>query len=282
MALEILPRPEGFAAEIRGVDLRQPVDAATDAALRAAWLAHPVLAFPDQPIDIPDLERFALMMGPRSEDPYIRAIPNHPHVVQVKREADETSPLFADNWHSDWSFLPKPPAGTTLYGNIIPPVGGDTLFANQYAAWDGLPAALRTAVEGRQGVHSARRGYAPDGRYGQKDKGRSMDIIYSDTAMKTRTHPVGRVHTETGRTALYVSPAYTLGIEGLPQDESDDLMRQLFEEMARPEYVYRHQWQQGTLLLWDNRCLVHAASGGYEGHRRLLHRITIADRTLVQ
>ena len=106
------------------------------------------------------LERFAPTIGPFGEDPYIRAIDGHPHVIEVRREADETTPIFAEGWHSDWSFLPRPPAGTLLYGHTIPPVGGDTLFANQYQAWDELPTALKQAVGDRRGIHSARRGYS--------------------------------------------------------------------------------------------------------------------------
>ena len=163
---------------------------------------------------------------------------------------------------------------------MIPPGGGDTLFADQYAAWETLPAARKSQVEGRMAIHSARRGYAPTGAYGEKDRaaGRSMAIRFSETALRTRSHPIGRVHPETGRTALFVSGAYVIGIEGMPDDEADDLLNQLYAHMGEERFVYRHRWSVGTLLLWDNRCLVHRATGGYEGHRRLLQRITIAER----
>jgi taurine dioxygenase len=265
-------------ARIEGVELAAPLDEATVAGIRAAWLRHQVIFFPGQRLEITDLERFAQAMGPFGEDPYIAPIPGHAHVVQVKREPDETTPIFAESWHSDWSFLPCPPAGTVLYGNVIPPTGGDTLFANQYLAWDELPADLRRAVHGRVGIHSARRGYAPQGMYGERDKGRSMAIRWSETAMRTRVHPIGRVHPETGRTALFVSPGYTIGIEGMAEDEAEALLMALFRHQAQERFVYRHRWSEGMLTLWDNRCLVHAATGGYEGHRRLLHRITVGER----
>lgn len=278
MALSVTVQPAPCGAVVRGVDLTQPLSDAQAADIRTAWLAHQVLAFPDQPMSVEDLERFATTMGPFAPDPYFHAIPGHPHVAQVKREADETSSLFADNWHSDWSFLASPPAATLLYGNIIPPVGGDTLFANQYDAWDALPEAMKSQLQGRQGVHSARRGYARDGRYGEGDAGRSMAIRYDDSALATQLQPIARRHPETGRTALYVSPGYTIGIDGLPDDEAGALLKDLFSHQARPEFVYTHRWQQGTLLMWDNRCVVHAATGGYAGHRRLLHRITVGER----
>lgn len=276
--LHVTPQDAPCGALVRGVRLSQPLDDATTQAIRAAWLQHQVLAFVDQAMTLEDLERFALSIGPYGQDPYFESVPGHPHVAQVKREADETSTLFADNFHSDWSFLASPPAATMLYGDVIPPVGGDTLFANQYAAWDALSPAMQTLLQGRQGVHSARRGYAKDGRYGAGDKGRSMAIRYDDSALATQLQPIARVHPETGRTALFVSPGYTIGIEGMPDDEAGPLLKELFQHQARPEFIYRHVWQQGTLLLWDNRCLVHAATGGYDGHRRLLHRITVGER----
>ena len=281
MTLNVTAQPAPCGAVVRGIDLSQPLDAATQRALRDAWLSHQVLAFPDQAMTLEHLERFALTIGPYGQDPYFESVPGHPHVAQVKREADETSSLFADNWHSDWSFLASPPTATLLYGDIIPPVGGDTLFANQYDAWEALPAAMKALLQGRQGVHSARRGYARDGRYGAGDTGRSMAIRYDDSALATQLQPIARRHPETGRTALYVSPGYTIGIEGLLDDEVAPLLKELFTHQAQPEFVYAHHWQQGTLLMWDNRCLVHAATGGYAGHRRLLHRITVGERPAV-
>ena len=277
--MHIEPRSDApFGATVHGLDLAGALDADTVAAVRAAWLNHQVLAFPGQQLDLDALERVALAIGPFGSDPYFRPVPGHPHVAQVKREADETSRLFADNWHSDWSFLASPPAATLLYGNEIPPVGGDTLFASQYLAWEALPADEQAWLRTLQGVHSARLGYAPEGRYGATDKGRSMDIVWSESARATQLHPIARVHPETGRTALFVSPGYTIGIDGLPADESAALLRRLFAHQANEAFVMRQRWSTGMLLLWDNRCLVHAATGGYEGHRRLLHRITVGER----
>jgi taurine dioxygenase len=262
---------------VRGIELKEPLPVEVSAQLRALWLQRQVLAFPEQNLTVEELERFALTIGPFGPDPYFESIPGHPHVAQVRREADETSTIFADNWHSDWSFLASPPAGTLLHGDVIPPVGGDTLFANQYDAWAALPEALKAAVQHRLGVHSARRAYSRHGRYGVGDRGRSMAIRYDDSALATQTHPIARRHPETGRTALFVSPGYTIGIEGLPDDEARAVLLELFAHQARPEFVYRHRWSQGMLILWDNRCVVHAATGGYQGHRRLLHRITVGE-----
>ena len=280
MGIEIVPQQASCGAMIRGIDLRSELSRPEIEAIRAAWLQYQVVAFPDQSLEIRDIERFASYMGPSGEDPYIDAIPGHPRVVQVKREPDEKSPIFAETWHSDWSFLRRPPAATVLYGNIIPPTGGDTMFANQYAAWEGLPAALKAQLKDRMAIHSARKGYARDGMYGEKDKGRSMAIKYGDSALKTQLHPLARPHSETARLALYVSPGYTIGIEGIAEDEAQAILKELYAHQAKPQYVYRHRWSQGMLLMWDNRCVIHAATGGYEGHRRMLHRITVADGML--
>lgn len=277
---DIQPSGAACGATLRGLDLSEALDEASLAALRSAWLTHGVLAIPDQHLSIEDLERFTLALGPRGDDPFIVSIPGHAHVVEIRREADETSTIFAEAWHSDWSFLPTPPAATALYSRVIPPTGGDTLFANQYAAWEALPQALQAQLRDRQGVHSAARGYSPQGKYGEQDRaaGRSMAIRFSDEARKTRLQPIARVHPETGRIALFVSPGYTIAIDGMPPDESRDLLIELFEHQCRPEFVYRHVWSTDMLVLWDNRSVIHRATGGYEGHPRLLHRVTIAER----
>ena len=280
MTLHITPQSAPCGALIRGVDLSRPLEPAAVAVIRAAWLEHQVVAFPDQSLEIADLERFASYLGPDGEDPFIAPIAGHPRVVQVKREADEQTPIFAESWHSDWSFLPKPPAATVLYGNIIPPAGGDTLFANQYAAWEALPATMKSLLREHRGIHSARRGYSRQGMYGERDEGRSMSIRYGDNAMTTQLHPLARTHPETGRTALFLSPGYTIGIDGLPGDEAQQVLMEMYAHQSKPAFVYRHRWSAGMLTMWDNRCVIHAATGGYEGHRRLLHRVTVADRTL--
>lgn len=280
MKLRVTPQPAPCSALVEGIDLRQRLAEEQVAAIREHWLQHQVLAFVDQQLQLDDIERFAESIGPFGVDPYFGSVPGHPHVAQVRREADEQTPIFAETWHSDWSFLPSPPAATVLYGDVIPPVGGDTLFANQYAAWEALPASMKALLQDKQGVHSARRAYSREGMYGEKDKGRSMAIRYSDTAMSTQLHPIMRVHPETGRPALFVSMGYTIGIDGMTEAEATPILLQLFAHQSKPEFVYRHRWSQGMLVMWDNRCVLHAATGGYQGHKRLLHRITVAERRL--
>lgn len=266
-----------FGAVVTGVDLRS-VDPALAAELREAWLRHHVLAFPAQHLSPSELVTAALAFGPIGEDPFLGAMDDHAPVVELRRDADEQTPLFADVWHSDWSFLPTPPAGTMLHGVEIPPVGGDTLFADQHAGYEALPEELRDRIDGLVGIHSAQRGYARRGLYGDRDEGRSMRILASDDALATERHPLVRRHPETGRPALFCSLAYTIGIEGMDDDESLLLIADLVSRATAPEHVLRHRWEAGMVVLWDNRSVIHAATGGYEGHRRILHRLTIGER----
>ena len=259
------------------VDLTSPLDDETVAEIRTAWLEHHVLAFPDQSMTDDDLERFTLRFGPFGDDPYIAPIDGREHVIAISRRADETAPLFAETFHSDWSFQKHPPAGTCLFGITIPPVGGDTWFANQHAALDAMPAELRSRLEGRMAVHSARAPYAKAGFYGESDQetDRSMDIRPDDSALATQLHPIIRTHPETGRLGLFSCAGYIVGIEGIDDDEATELLRELYQWQTRDEFVYRHRWEQDMLVMWDNRSVLHRATGGYDGHDRLLHRTTI-------
>ncbi|GGD92695.1 alpha-ketoglutarate-dependent taurine dioxygenase [Tsuneonella deserti] len=267
---------EACGASVTGIDLSRELDDDLVAEIRAAWLEHRVLAFRDQAMDDDALERFTLAMGGFGEDPFFAPIAGRSHIAAIRREADETTPLFAENWHSDWSFLPRPPAGTCLLAIDIPPVGGDTLFADQHSAWEALPAARQAELEGLVAIHSARYAYAPQGTYGEKDKGRSMDIRPSDAAMATQTHPLIVTHPETGRRGFFSTFGYIVGIEGMSEQEALPLLRELYEWQTADRFVHRRRWEPNMLVLWDNRAVLHRATGGYEGHRRELHRTTVA------
>ncbi len=275
MTLTITPSGEACGANITGIDLTHPLDDLAIKGIRDAWLEHHVLAFPGQHLSDDDLERFTLYFGPFGDDPFIAPIEGREHIIAVKRNANETGPVFAETWHSDWSFQRTPPAGTCLYGITIPTVGGDTLFTNQHKALDEMPVELRQKLEGRMAVHSARNGYGKAGLYGANDKGRSMDIRSSDDALATQLHPIIRRHPETGRESLFGCAGYIIGIDGMDEEQGFALLTELYRWQTRPEFQYRHKWQPDMLLMWDNRSCLHMATGGYEGHDRLLHRTTI-------
>lgn len=276
MSLEITPSGQACGAEVRGVDLTQPLDVATTAAIRLAWLDHKVLAFPDQPMTDEDLERFTLHFGPFGHDPFFESIEGHPHIAAIHRAADETEPVFAESWHADWTFQEYPPDGTCLLGKIIPPVGGNTQFVNQEMALAEMPADLRRRLVGLTAIHSARRAYAPDGMYGDAAEGaRAMKIVVSDEAYATQTHPLIQPHPETGADTIYSTFGYIIGIEGMDEAESNLLLGELYAWQTRDEFRYDHRWSADMLVMWDNRCVLHRATAGFDGHERLLHRTTI-------
>lgn len=238
-----------------------------------------MLSFPGQAMSDDDLERFTLYFGPFGDDPFIAPIKGRDHIIAVKRMADETSPIFAEAWHTDWSFQATPPAGTCLFGKVIPPQGGDTLFANQHKALEDMPEALRAKLEGKQAVHSAAKAYSRQGAYGDGDvNARSMDIRPSDEADEVQSHPIIRAHPETGRPGIFGSAGYIIGIEGLSEADAMALLVELYQWQTRKAFQYCHKWEEDMLVMWDNRSLLHMASGGYKGHDRLLHRTTIGAR----
>lgn len=279
MALTVKPTGSVCGAVVTGLDLSGSLSSNLVAELRAHWLKHKVLAFPEQTLSPEQLVTFSLCFGEIGEDPFFGHIDEHEKVAAIQRNADEQTPIFAEIFHSDWSFLEVPPAATALYGITIPPQGGNTLFADQVAAYEALPHDLREQANELIAIHSAALGYAPDGAYGDNDQdsGRSMKILPSEKARETCEHPLVRTHHETGKKALYSSAAYIKGFVGMDKEESDALLMELYVHQSQPQFVYSHPWQQRMLVMWDNRSLLHAATGGYDGFDRLLHRTTIAD-----
>lgn len=272
----VKPNGNGFGAEVTGIDLSNPLEPDVLKEIKDAWADHSVLYFPDQPLTHTQLEQFTRQFGEFGIDPYIVPLHDHPHILELRREADETAVNFGAAWHSDWSFQEQPPAATILHSKIIPPVGGDTLFADACRSYDALSPAMKRFLNGLRAIHSAGMPYGRDGLYANESEQRSMKIIISEEAEKTWPHPLVRVHPVTGRKALYVSPAYTVGIEGLSKAESEAVLSFLHAHMVRDEYIYRHRWQPNMLLMWDNRCTLHNADGGYDGHLRVMHRTTVA------
>ena len=275
MTLEIHPQ-QPFGALVTGLSLAADIEADTLARLREAWLNHQVLSFPDQPLTHAQLERVTLMFGQFGEETYLRGLPEHPHVVAVERKPDETPKPFGTGWHSDWSFQQTPPAATLLHSKIIPPSGGDTLFANGYLAYEALSQARRKQIDALTVIHSARRSYSHAAFAAGGGKARSMNIVPNDNAYAEQRHPMVRVHPETQRRALWVNSVYSIAIDELPQLEGEQLLNELLQHATLPEFTYRLTWQPDMLTIWDNRCLQHVATGGYDGYHRLMHRTTIA------
>ena len=274
--IKVGPQPSGFAAEVTGLDLSRPLKAETLAEVKSAWARHGVLAFPDQPLTLDQLEAFTLQIGPFGDDPYVKPMPGHPNVLEVRREPDEKVTPFGGAWHSDWSFQAQPPAATILRSETIPPVGGDTLYCDAASAYDALTDAMKAKLAPLRAVHSASRAYGPNSAYSRELHLRAMPIIVSPEADKTYVHPLVRTHPVTGKKALFVSPVYTVGIEGMAPNDADPLLAELHQHLVQDRFIYRHRWQAGMVVIWDNRCTMHNALGGYDGHRRVMHRTTVA------
>lgn len=271
------PNPTGFGAEITGLDISAPLPADQLAAVKAAWAAHSVVWFPDQPLDHDQLEAFTLQFGDFGHDPYVKPLADRPHILEVRREPDEKVQVFGGAWHSDWSFQASPPAATILHSKIIPPVGGDTEFADGCRAFEALSPVMQGFLEGLTTIHSAKGPYGESGYYSQEGPGaRSMEIISCVEAETQQTHPLVRIHPVSGRKALFVNPIYTQGVAGMTEAESQNLLAFLYRHMVQDQFVYRHKWRPDMLIIWDNRCCLHNATAGYDGHRRVMHRTTVA------
>ena len=260
--IAINPIDAPCGAVVTGIDLSSPLAEDAVADVRQAWLRHHVLVFPKQRLTPQDLERFSLYFGDFGDDPFFAPIEGHRHIAAVCRDANEKTALFAENWHTDWSFQAKPPIATCLYGIKIPPLGGDTLFANQHKAYEQLPAALKSKIEHLTAIHSAASAYSPEGFYSNKharNSARSMNIVVSEKALETQTHALIRPHSETGRLAIYSTAGYIQGFEGLEPQESKSLLKELYQYQGSEQFVYRHKWQENMLVMWDNRSVLHKA-----------------------
>ena len=279
MTLTVTPSGQACGARIEGIDLTQDLNTSQIEELRQLWLEYKVIALPNQSLAPEGLERVANYFGEVGEDPFFGHIDGYPNICAIQRDADEKTPIFAEIFHTDWSFMQIPPAGTALFGITIPPHGGDTLFADQVKAYEDMPDALREKVKGLTAIHSAALGYAPDGAYGDNDQasGRSMQIKPSEKARETCPHPMVRTHHETGTKALFSSAAYIHSFQDMSLEASQALAMELYAHQTQEKFQYRHKWEKDMLVIWDNRSLLHCATGGFDGYDRLLHRVTIAD-----
>jgi len=275
-AIRITPSGAGLGAGIMGVDLSRALDGETLGAVKAAFARYGIVWFPDQPLDHDQLEALTLQFGDFGEDPYIAPLADRPHILEVRREPDEKVSVFGSAWHSDWSFQETPPAATILHAKEVPPVGGDTLYADTAAAFAALGGGERAKLERLSAVHSATRPYGATGFYATEKGRKGMTIIPSTQADKTHVHPLVRAHPVTGAKCLFVNPVYTIGIEGMDEAEGAKLLGRLFAHMTSEAFVYRHVWKADMLVMWDNARLLHNATGGYDGHRRVMHRTTVA------
>ena len=260
-----------LGAEIDGVDLSGHLEPEPVAAIRAAWIEHHVLVFRNQSLTHDEQVRFAASMGEIQVHPFVQSGPDHPQVMELIVEADDET-NFGGGWHTDLTCLEAPVLGSILYAVELPEVGGDTLFANQQAAYDALSEAMKSIVDGLGAVHSAGSQY---GSTGVAIDHKSMKTGNHDAAVAEVVHPVVRTHPESGRKGLFINSAYVTEIVGFTRPESDALLSFLFRHAVEERFTCRVSWEPGTVVMWDNRSVQHQALHDYAGERRHMRRVTV-------
>jgi len=267
--LDVRPVAGALGAEIHGVDLSRPLDAGTAAAIRAALLEHLVVFFRGQTLTPAQQLAFARAFGEPVEYPQLKGLADYPMITPVvKLEHERVN--FGGIWHSDTTYLERPPMGSMLYAIEVPPRGGDTLFANQYLAYESLSEGLRRVLDGLVGVNTSTKAAASRTREDRmRAAGEELKVLVGE-------HPVVRTHPETGRKALFVNIGHTERFRGWTDEESRPLLEYLFAHQVKPEFTCRFRWEPGSLAFWDNRCTQHNPVNDYHGFRRVLHRVTLA------
>jgi taurine dioxygenase len=260
-----------LGGEIHGVDLSRPLSQDSAAEIRRALLAHLVVFFRGHNLTPAQFLAFARSMGQPIEYPFVKGIPDFPEIIQVmKLEHERTN--FGGIWHTDTAYLAVPPMGSMLLAREVPPAGGDTLFANQYLAYETLSSGMQRLMDGLVSVNSSAKADVTKTR---EDRLRTDG---RDDARKeyVAEHPVVRTHPETGRKSLYVNVAHTVRFKDMTDEESAPLLGYLFQHQVRAELTCRFQWEVGSIAFWDNRCTLHNPVNDYHGYRRVMHRITLS------
>ena len=274
-SLNIRPLTGVLGAEIFDLDLTTLNDHQVEV-LRSAICRHEIVVIRNQSIDAVEQSQFSRQLGPVGEVPFVVTRPDAPDVIKVVKEADEGQSFnFGGAWHSDFSFQQEPPSFTILAAVDLPPWGGDTVFSSMSAAWDGLPQVIKDQVLPLQAVHTARDAYSR--RMQPLHSGmRGMEIICDDSANAEQRHPLVCRHPETGRWVLFYNRAYVRDIHGMDRSEAEALMGFLHQHTTEARFTYRHRWQLGDVVIWDNRSTQHLALNDYAGFRRELNRTTVA------
>jgi len=266
--IEVRPIAGALGAEIEGVDAAQPLAAEVIAEVRQAFLDHLVVFIRNQKLTPRAQLAFAQRFGQPMEYPQLKGLPECPLVTPVVKLENERV-NFGGVWHSDTSYLARPPMASMLYAVETPPRGGDTLFANQYLAYQTLSEGLQQTLAGLVGVNSSAKADVSKTREDRlRDAGAELKVLIGE-------HPVVRTHPETGRKALYLNFGHTARFRGWTEQESAPLLDYLFMHQVKPEFTCRFQWEPGSLAFWDNRCAQHYPVNDYHGFRRVMHRVTL-------
>jgi taurine dioxygenase len=267
--IEVRPIAGALGAEIEGVDISRELEDDVVAEMRQAFLDHLVVFLRNQRATPRQQLAFARRFGEPIEYPQLKGLPEAPFITPVVKLEHERS-NFGGIWHSDTTYLPQPPMGSMLLAREVPPFGGDTMFANQYLAYEALSDGLKKTLEGLVGVSSSAKA---DVSRTREDRLKAAGV---ELKLLTAEHPIVRTHPETGRKALYTSDAHTSHFADWTEQESLSLLKFLWEHQVKPEFTCRFRWDVGSLAFWDNRCAMHNPINDYHGYRRVMHRITLA------
>lgn len=277
--LDVRRAAGALGAYVTGIDLVKVREAEELEPLREALAENLVVFLPEQDLDLDDLERVTDLLGGRDVTPFVDPLPDRPHVIRVIKEPGDAL-NFANAWHTDLSYLPEPPAYTLLHAWDVPDHGGDTLWANQYMAFETLSAGLKQTLLGLSAVHSAGMAYGTGGLLDKVKDLTSMAIAPSEEAYNEWVHPAVITHPVTGRQSLYVNPVYTTRFEGWAAHESQPLLSLLYKHSVNENLTCRLRWDRHMLAIWDNRCTLHNALNDYPGQRREMFRTSVKGSAL--
>lgn len=272
--LEIRPIGGALGAELHGVNLADELSDAVVAEIRQALLDNLVIFFREQDLPPDRFAAFARRFGEPVEYPFIKGIDGFPEIITVAKLENERV-NFGGVWHSDTTYLQQPPMGSMLVAREVPEYGGDTLFANQYLAYETLSAGMKRFLDGTIGVSTSAKA---DVSRTREDRIKSDGTKAAQQSLSAE-HPAVRTHPETGRRALYVNTAHTARFADMTEEDSAPILNYLFQHQIRPEFTCRFRWQPGSVAFWDNRCAQHNPINDYHGFRRVMHRITLAGDT---
>ena len=267
--MDIRPLTGGLGAEIMGADIRNPSDLDS---IKSAFAEHSVIVIRDQEITPDDHLAFARQFGDINVNRFFKALDSHPSIAVVFKDKDHKQAV-GESWHTDHSYDQVPALGSILHAIELPPVGGDTLFVSMEMAYDALSHKMQEFLKGLSAWHSSRHAFGRSTTDNETSKtGRYLN---PDAATQDALHPIVIKHPLSGRSCLYVNPAFTTRIDGLSEPESEAILTMLYRHMQQPEFQCRVRWRVGDVTMWDNRATWHKAINDYHGHRRLMHRVTV-------
>jgi len=269
--IDVRPLAGACGAEVFGADVGEPLGNAQADEIQRAWLDHHILVFRDQTLTPQSQVAFARRFGHPNIYPFVKGFDAQPEVIAIVKEPHETK-NFGAPWHADSTYLKNPPIATMLYGVDIPAYGGDTMFASAELAYERLSDGLRRTLDPLIGVCSAA---LVDGGRKNRMQYANIEVTGQDKMDMEAEHPVIRIHPDTGKKSIYVNRLHTKRFKGWSTEESAGLLNYLFDFITRPEHTCRVRWAEGTVVLWDNRSVQHAALNDYHGQRREVHRVTI-------